>query len=64
MLAYQFQTTVEDGLIRIPSEYKAKIGTKIKVSVINDEDIDWDECFPPVVDTSSWKFDREEANAR
>jgi len=64
MLAYQFNATAENGFIRIPDEYKMKIGSKIKVTVVNDDDIQWDKLFPPVVDTSIWKFDREEANAR
>ena len=66
MLAYKFQTTTKNGFIQIPDEYKAKIGTKIKVTIINDDepDIDWDERFPPIIDTSTWKFNREEANAR
>ena len=66
MLAYKFQTTSENGFIRIPDEYKKKIGTKVNVIVVNDNetDIDWDKRFPPAVDTGSWKFNREEANAR
>ena len=65
MLAYQFNATTENGLIRIPDEYKLKTGSKIKVTIVKDEDdTDWDKLFPPVVDTSIWKFDREEANAR
>jgi len=27
-------------------------------------DSNWDELFPPIIDTSSWKFNREEANER
>ena len=27
-------------------------------------DTNWDELFPPMVDTLSWKFNREEANER
>jgi len=66
MLAYQFQTTAENGFIRIPDMYKSKIGTRIRVTVVNDDEqnIDWDKLFPPAVDTSNWSFNREEANAR
>jgi len=67
MVAYQFEATTENGFIRIPDEYSRKIGAKIKVIVLDDDgdiDVDWDELFPPTVDTSVWKFDREEANAR
>ena len=27
-------------------------------------DSNWDELFPSIIDTSSWKFNREEANER
>ena len=66
MHAYQFQTTAENGFIRIPDEYRQKIGIKIMVTVVNNEEseIDWDKQFPPVIDTSLWKFNREEANER
>ena len=42
---------------------------KIKKSLSNNNDddksnINWDELFPPLVDTSVWKFNREEANER
>ena len=64
--AYQFQTVSENGFIRIPDEYRNLIGVHVKVIVVNDKqpDINWDELFPPVIDTLSWKFDREEANER
>ena len=66
MQAYQFQTTSENGFIRIPEEYRKNIGFRIKVTIINDEqlDTDWDEVFPPLIDTKTWKFNREEANER
>jgi len=66
MLAYQFQATTENGFIRIPDEYKTKIGAKIRVTIVNDDelDIDWDKRFPPMVDTSIWKINSEEANER
>jgi len=64
--AYQFNTTSENGFIRIPDEYRKMIGIRVKVTVVNDEqpDTNWDELFPPMVDTLSWKFNREEANER
>jgi len=64
--AYQFQTTSENGFIRIPEEYKKLIGLRVKVTVVNDEqsDANWDNLFPPTIDTLSWKFNREEANER
>jgi hypothetical protein len=49
MEAYQFYAKPEDGVIRIPDEYKHKIIDKVKVIVLEEK---------------LWKFDREEANAR
>jgi hypothetical protein len=62
----QFSTTTENGFIRIPDEYKVKIGSRVKVTIVNDDkpETDWDKLFPPVVDTGTWKFSREEANVR
>ena len=37
MLAYRFEAVVENGFIRIPDDYKSKIGSKIKVTVVNDD---------------------------
>ena len=64
--AYQFQTTSENGYIRIPEEYKKLIGLRVNVTVVNDEqpDTSWEELFPPMIDTLSWKFNREDANER
>ena len=66
MQSYQFSTTVENGYIQIPDEYKMKIGNRIKVIIVIEEnpDVDWNTLFPPVVDTKAWKFNREEANER
>jgi len=66
MQTYEFDTTVNDGVIQIPDEYKNKIGFRIKVMIMNDEPIaeDYNSLFPPVADTTTWKFDREEANGR
>ena len=66
MQTYQFDATVENGFIRIPDEYKAKMGNKIRVTIINYEqsDVDWNVLFPPLIDTKTWKFNREEANER
>ena len=54
MLEYQFDTMAENGFIRIPDEYIKKIGSKIKVTVVNDDelDVDWDKLFPSVMKTS------------
>jgi len=66
MQAYEFYAITENGFIRIPDEYKKKLGEKVKVIVVNDEnsDLDWDELFPPMINTKGFKFNREEANER
>ena len=40
MQTYEFYTTVKDGIIVIPKEYRTKIGEKIKVILVDDEKID------------------------
>jgi hypothetical protein len=66
MLAYQFQATAENEFIRIPDEYKTKIGTKIRVMVVNDDefDIDTAEWLTLAIDTKVRKFNWDEANGR
>jgi hypothetical protein len=66
MLAYEFDAVVENGYIQIPEIYKNKLGQRITVTVINQDqtDISLDDMFPPIIDTTVWKFSREEANER
>ena len=66
MQAVQFQTTSENGFIRIPDEYRKLVGLNVKVIVVNEEqpDTGLDDLFPPVIDTKGWRFDRDEANER
>ena len=66
MQTYEFHTTTENGLIRIPDEFRDKVGTNIKVTIVNEElfNINWNTLFPPLIDTKNWKFNREEANER
>ena len=66
MQAFEFQTTAQDGFIRIPDKFKNKMTTNIKVIVLNDErDKPKTSQFPYfAVDTTGYVFDREEANER
>ena len=66
MQVYEFHTTIKNGFIQIPDEYKNKVGDRIKVTIVSDEqsDADWNRLFPPMIDTKAWKFNREEANER
>ena len=66
MQAFEFQTTVQDGIIRIPDMYIEKISQKIRVIVLTDKTEK--ENSPPfpyfAVDTTGYVFDREDANER
>jgi len=64
MQTYQFETTINDGTIKVPDGCKYKHGAKIIVTINDDNDVDWDDVFPPIADTALWKFNRDEANAR
>ena len=74
MEAYEFQTTLIDGIIRIPAEYKNKLFGKVKVILIKDsvstKTTDSSACvsetsFPYfAVDTTGYVFNREDANER
>jgi hypothetical protein len=74
MSVIQFETTVEDNMIRIPGEYIGQIPERVKVMLLDTEkprfrpktieqlpDI---QEFLPFLDTKGWKFNREEANER
>ena len=65
MQAYEFYAKPENGVIRIPDEYKDKIGKRIKVIIeeVPPTSIN-DMLLPPTLDTRDWKFDKEEANER
>jgi len=75
MRAYEFYTTPKDGVIPIPEQLRARITSSIKVIILEElydmpsyEDVNVrrksDLLLPPTLDTSEWKFSREEANER
>ena len=75
MQAYEFLTKPEDGVIRIPEEYRSRITSNVKVIILesksdssNIENAHLKHksalLLPPTLDTSNWKFSREEANER
>ncbi|MCL2350326.1 MAG: hypothetical protein FWC67_02485 [Defluviitaleaceae bacterium] len=67
MQAYEFLTKPENGVIVIPEKYQDKITSNIRVIVLSlgeDTVRKSDALLEPTLDTSDWKFDREEANAR
>ena len=75
--AIQFEAIIESGIIRIPEQYvksvpkavtvtlssakekRIKVGTKSKAGLISSDDF----CALKI-DTTDWKFNREEANER
>jgi hypothetical protein len=66
MQAIEFETVVENGFIRVPDIYKSILNEKITVIITSPKntEIDYQELYPPLIDTTTWKFDREEANER
>lgn len=75
MQTYEFYTTPEDGIIRIPEQYRHKINSNIKVIIL--EETPWkfnraeenaqhksDLLLSPTMNTKNWKFNREAANER
>ena len=76
MSVIQFETNVEDNLIRIPEQYIDQISARVSVTVVDVETPRFrpktkkekpssiEEFSELKLDTSNWKFDREEANAR
>ena len=67
MLAYEFQTAVNDGIIYIPDEYKNKLSKKVKVILLSEEPVEKKKkaMFKAMkLDTQGFIFNREEANER
>ena len=75
MQAYEFVTKPENGIISIPEEFRDKITKNVKVIIFETQPnrVDFsqtstgqksDLLLPPTLDTSKWRFSREEANER
>ena len=72
MESYEFKTSLGDGIIRIPIEFREKIFDNVKsvkvilIPDINDEEPNTKKINFPyfAVDTTGYVFDREEANER
>ena len=76
MSVIQFETTVENNLIRIPDKYINQVPSKVAVTLVdiekprfrprtkNEKPSSIEEFSDLKLDTSNWKFDREEANER
>ncbi|MCL1823867.1 MAG: hypothetical protein FWG44_06655 [Oscillospiraceae bacterium] len=64
MEAYRFKGIAENGVITLPQEFLNKL-VEITVCEITDKPISKRELLSPVqIDTSGWKWNREEANER
>ena len=68
MLAYEFQTALNEGVIRIPADIQNKMFGKVRV-ILMSEDVSRKEreesSFPYfAVDTTGYVWNREEANER
>ena len=67
MQAYEFYASIEDGIIKIPNEHVGKLPSYVKIIILaNEKTSGGKRCaFPDfAIDTSSFVFNREEANER
>ena len=76
MSVIQFESVVEDNLIRIPEQYIDQIPARVAVTLVDVEKPRFkpktkkekpssiEEFSELKLDISNWKFDREEANER
>jgi len=75
MQAYEFFAKPENGVIRIPEQYRNRITSDVKVIVLEENRNNYnrdennsghksDLLLQPTLNTINWKFDREEANER
>jgi hypothetical protein len=67
VLAYEFETAVIDGTIRIPENISGEVDPWIKVMLFpaKNPTMQKSDLFPDMrLDTRGHKFDRDEANER
>ncbi len=67
MLAVEFNSIIDDGIIRIPEEFAKQVGHKVRVILLtdNNEIKDVKPKFSALsLNTKDFKFSREEANER
>ena len=76
MRVIQFETAVDGNAIQIPAQYVDMVSSKVNVTIVPADNkktagrlktkampSSIDE-FPAILDTTGWKFDRDEANER
>jgi len=68
MQAVEFESIIDDGIIRIPDEIKNQVGKQVKVILLSKDTVKIQKkakTFSAIsIDTKGFVFDREEANAR
>ena len=66
MIAYEFNSTISDGIIRIPDQYRDKIWSEVRVIVLpQEQEKKTVGDFTAIsICTEGFKFDREAANER
>lgn len=73
MQSYEFYSKPANGTIQIPEQYKDKITSNVKVSLLKDDTSKFDreesnirrrtDLLSPIsIDTRGWNFNKEEAN--
>ncbi|MCL1806570.1 MAG: hypothetical protein FWG31_02585 [Oscillospiraceae bacterium] len=74
MEAYEFQSSLTDGIIQVPAEFRNKLFGNVKVILMQEnlsknntqnENLSQKTDFPYfAIDTTGYTFNREEANER
>ena len=67
MQAFEFNSIVEDGLIRIPDRYLEQIVSPVKVIILTQDfsaSVRKKKFSAMSLDTRGYSFNRDEANAR
>ncbi|MBS4024030.1 MAG: hypothetical protein KGZ79_16695 [Dethiobacter sp.] len=67
MFTFEFDAKVRNGIIKIPDEFKKKIGSRVKVIIVSKEENEKKavSSFNSIkLKTKEFKFDRDAANER
>ena len=68
MQAVEFESTIDNGIIRIPDKVKNQIGKQVKVILLSQETVKLQKKSKPFsaisINTKNFVFDRDEANVR
>ena len=65
MQAFEFNATVENGVIPIPRQYKNSVADKVRVIVLSDINVEKPKkkkIYSIGIDMTGYKFNREKAN--